>query len=405
MLQLDLKKRNVNVLFKDLLQREDLASDEKVKLLILRDLLRLNWKVSFEKEKIVIAPPKKYSKETIKKSMGFKRKEIIREHQDWIKEHLPLARKNLASGEEVLQSNIKPIIEICETQEQHNLFRMYRYYWSSAYSEYVGRRIKIIIRDGGLPNKPVIGIAALGSSIIHIPARDKWIGWDKTQRTKNLVYAMDAYVIGALPPYNHLLGGKLVSYILASDEIRKIFKKKYKDKTTIIDKKNANDLVCIFTTSLYGKSAQYDRIKYKENLLYIPIGETKGFGTLHLSTETLNAMLGFLRGKNKIVDHTFGAGPSWSMRVIRAAGDFIGFDSDYLLNHSFKRGIYAVPLASNFREFLKGEHKRPKYYKYTLDELVSFWKTRWFNQRIQNPEVIEKVKSFKPSDFKILIGS
>jgi len=41
-----------------------------------------------------------------------------------------------------------------------------------------------------------------------IPARDTWIGWDRKARTRNLVYTMDAYVLGALPPYNHILGGK-----------------------------------------------------------------------------------------------------------------------------------------------------------------------------------------------------
>ena len=314
---------------------------------------------------------------------------------------MEFARKNLANGTDVLRSSIQPEIEVFETQKQHDLFRIYRYYWSSAYSEYVGRRIKLIIRDGALPCKPVIGIAALGSSIIHIPARDNWIGWDKKQRTKNLVYAMDAYVIGALPPYNHLLGGKLVSYILASEEVLKIFRKKYKNKKTLIDKKIANDLACIFTTSLYGKSAQYDRIKYQDKLLYIPIGETKGFGTLHLSTETILAMLAYLRSKKISVNNRFGDGPSWSMRVIRTVGDLAGFDSVFLLNHSFKRQVYAIPLAINFKEFLNGKHKRLKYNKYSLEELVAFWKTRWLENRRKNPEVLDNVRKFQVKDFKI----
>lgn len=401
MLQLDLKKQKVTRLYKDLLQRDNVPNEERVKLLILRDLLRLNWKISFEKEKVIVAPPKKYDKETIRRSMAFKRNEIIKENSDWIKDHLIVARQNLANGKDVLESQIKPIIEVCETQKQHDLFRIYRYYWSSAYSEYVGRRIKLIIRDAGLPGKPVIGIAALGSSIIHIPARDNWVGWDKSQRTKNLIYAMDAYVIGALPPYNHLLGGKLISYLLASDEVLKIFRKKYKGRTTIINKRKANNLVCLFTTSLYGKSAQYDRMKYKDKLLYIPIGETKGFGTLHLSSETLNAMLTLLREKKISVGNKFGAGPSWSMRVIRTVGDIIGFDSNFLLNHSFKRGIYAVPLASNFREVLNGKNKRIKYNKYPLEELVSHWKERWLKGRKNNTEIMARVREFEVSDFKI----
>ncbi|MDD4901768.1 MAG: DUF4338 domain-containing protein [Patescibacteria group bacterium] len=403
MLQLDVKKKiNLDTLFEDLAQKDNLVLEEKVKLLILRDLLRLNWKIDFDKNKIVIAPPENYDKETVRLAMSHKRKESIGDNAEWIRNNIEFARNNLADGKDVLRSKIKPIIEVCESPRQHDLFRLYRYYWSSAHSEYVGRRIKLIIRDGGLPNKPVIGIAALGSPIIHIPDRDNWIGWDKNLRTKNLIYAMDAYVIGALPPYNYLLGGKLVSYVLASNEVRKIYKDKYKNKITLIDKKKASDLVCIFTTSLYGKSAQYNRVKYKSKLLYMPIGETRGFGTLHLSSETLDAMLELLFSKGIFVTNKFGDGPSWSMRVIRTVGDMLNFDSDFLLRHSFKRGIYVVRLASNFRNFLNGKDKKPKYYNYSLKNLVSFWKKRWFKNRKQNIDVIQKVEAFNKSDFNIL---
>lgn len=211
--------------------------EERVKLSIMHDLLRLDWKVEFSDGKVEVTPPEYYDKNIIRQSMGVKRSEIIRNNRTWIDAHIEYARDNLADGASVLQSKIRPVIEVCKKGSQHNLFRLFRYYWSSPYSEYVGRRIKLIIRDAALPNRPVIGIAALGSPIIHIPERDDYIGWDKKTRTNNLIYAMDAYVIGALPPYNHILGGKLVSYILASDEVRKIYRDKYKDRVTLISKR------------------------------------------------------------------------------------------------------------------------------------------------------------------------
>ena len=184
MLQLDLKRKgNIDLLFKDLEKKNTYTPRQKVERLILRDLLRLDWKISFGDNKIIVDPPKNYNKDIIRQSMSHRRKEYIDVHADWIEKNIEFARKNLANGEDVLKSKIKPVIEVCETPKQHDLFRMYRYYWSSAYSEYVGRRIKLIIRDAGLPNRPVIGIAALGSSIIHIPDRDNWVGWDKNQRT------------------------------------------------------------------------------------------------------------------------------------------------------------------------------------------------------------------------------
>lgn len=374
---------------------------QRVKLLILRDLINLDWDIKFSKKKIEVFPPEAYDKETIKQAMSVKREEIIKANRQWIDNKIEFARKNLANGYDVMCSEINPIIEVCETQKQKDLFRIFRYYWSSPYSDYVGRRIKILIRDRALPNKPVIGIAALGSPIIHIPERDEFIGWDKKTRTKNLIYTMDAFVIGALPPYNYLLGGKLISLLLASNEVRKMYHDKYKGKVTIIDKRVANSLVGIFTTSLYGKSSQYNRLKYQGNLLYNHIGHTKGYGTLHLSKETIQEMVKFLKSKNIDVNHRFGDGPSWVMRIIAAAGELVGFDSDFLLKHSFKRSIYFVPLAKNFREVLNDKIKRPKYYNYTKRELVNHWKKRWFENRKRNADVITNVLDFDPSDFII----
>ncbi|MCL4492707.1 MAG: DUF4338 domain-containing protein [Nitrospirae bacterium] len=372
---------------------------------IRRDLERLNWKFKLPTNKNAyptLVPPNTYDKETVKQSMAFKRDEIISKHQGWINKHIDIARKNLANGYEVLTSEIDPIIEVCKTEKQHSLFRILRYYWSSPYSEYVGRRIKLIIRDRALPNKPVIGIAALGSPIIHIPERDEWIGWDKNTRTKNLIYELHALVIGALPPYNYLLGGKLISFILASNEVRKIYRDKYRDQITYKEKRTVNKLIGIFTTSLYGNSSQYNRMKFNGELLYQPIGQTKGFGSLHLSDETIQLMIKFLKSRRIEVGHKFGDGPSWIMRVIRNAGDLLGFDSDFLLRHSFKRNIYFIPLAKNHKELLNGQTKKALFNNYSKKDLVDFWKKRWLLNRKKNADVIANVINFTPNDFTIL---
>ncbi len=382
----------------------DIPLDEQVVNSIRRDLERLNWKFKLPTTKKTypsLIPPEYYDKETIKKSMSFKRDEIIRKHRKWIDNNIEEARKNLAKGCDVINSKIIPAIEVCNTEKQHKLFRMLRYYWSSPYSEYVGRRIKLIIRDNALPTRPIIGIAALGSPIIHIPERDEFIGWDKKIRTSNLIYTLDAYVIGALPPYNYLLGGKLVSYILASNEVRDIYRKKYKGQITLAEKRVANKLVGIFTTSLYGNSSQYNRIKFAEELLYKPIGQTKGYGSLHLSEETIQLMIKFLKSKGIEVGHKFGDGPSWVMRVIRTAGDLLGFNSDFLLQHSFRRNIYFIPHAENYKEFLNNQAKQPIFYDYPMKELVEYWKKRWLTNRKKNPDVIASILDFDPADFII----
>jgi len=398
-----------NFIENEAIQRQDIIQfslegktpEQRIKLLILRDLNNLGWNVKFGSKKIEVIPPEKYDKYIIQQAMSIKRQEIIRNSKVWIDKHIDTARANLADGSQVMQSEIYPSIEVCETNKQKDLFRIFRYYWSSPYSDYVGRRIKFLFRDTALPNKPIIGIAALGSPIIHIPDRDKFIGWDRQTRTKNLIYTMDAYVIGALPPYNYLLGGKLISLLMASKEIRKIYEEKYKDKITIINKRSANSLVGIFTTSLYGQSSQYNRLVYRNNLLYQPIGQTKGYGTLHLSKETIQEMVRFLKSKNIYINHRFGDGPSWVMRVIATAGELVGFDSDFLLRHSFKRGILFLPLASNYKDFLNDKPVEPIYYDYTEEELIYHWKKRWLENRKKNEKVITNVLSFKSKNFFI----
>lgn len=377
------------------------SPEEKVRLLIVRDLLRLGWEMSFKANRVLFSPPASYDKQIIKDSMRIRREESLEKNAKWIDKHAHLAIKNLADGELVWNSKIIPVIEVCETQKQMDVFRFFRFYWSSPYSEYVGRRIKLLIRDRALPNKPLIGIAALGSSIVHIPDRDKWIGWDKETRTRNLIYTMDAYVLGALPPYNKLLGGKLISYLMASREIRYIYQRKYKGKITNISQRTANKLACIFTTSLYGQSSQYNRLKHNDNLLYIPIGRTKGYGSLHLTDETFNAMRDLLKDRNVLVTNKFGDGPSWRIRVIRSAADILGFDSDFLLKHSFQREIYAVPLAHNSKEFLTDDHRKLKYYDYSKKELIECWKERWLHNRKKSLEIQKSVYSFRTDDFSI----
>lgn len=192
-------------------------------------------------------------------------------------------------------------------------------------------------------------------------------------------------MIGALPPYNYLLGGKLISYLLASREVREIFEKKYKES-------KYNKLAGIFTTSLYGRSSQYNRIRFQDRLLYNPIGFTKGYGTLHFTNETFNAMNELLKSREILVSNRLGDGPSWSMRVIRSAGALLGFDANVLLKHSFRRKIYYVSLAKNSLNFLNGETRELQSYESGTKTLTDYWKRRWLSKRIANPKIVEEVK-------------
>lgn len=387
------------------LPEDEISIEERATLLLMRDLVRLGWRLrsnSHSKNSFEFAPPEIYDKTIVREAMAYARNEVLAQNSAWIEKHTKLARENLASGVDVLCSPISPRIEVCDTQKSRDIFRLFRYFWSSPYSEYVGRRIRLLVRDDGIAGSPVIGIAALGSSIIHIPDRDNWIGWDTPTRTERIIYMMDAYILGALPPYNDLLGGKLLSYILASNEVREIYRDKYANSTTIIKKRCASDLALIVTTSLYGqRSSQYNRLKFNDTLLYEPIGETAGYGTLHISNETFNALRSLLEKNGIHLSHDFGEGANWRMRVIRTACEAMGLSSETILKHSFKRGLFAVPLATNWKEFLNGNVEAPVYRDLPLTDLVDYWRTRWLQKRKQNELITQRVRDFTPKSFRV----
>jgi hypothetical protein len=372
---------------------------------ICNDLYGLNFKFSFEHGKFKFENSADFlNRDFIRNMMSYRRNELIFKNKDFINKNKKLFTENIADGGDCLKSHIKPSIEVCETQKQRDLFRLLRFTWSSPYSEYVGRRIKFIIRDMAIKYNPVIGIAAIGSSIIRIPERDRFIGWDAATKNKNLIYCMDLYVCGALPPYNYLLGGKLISYLMASKEIRKIFEEKYFNKITLINERKSSDLAAIFTTSLYGRSSQYNRIKYNDKLLYWKIGKTKGYGTFQFSPASNDLLKEYLIEKEKKVGYKFGDGPNYKFRFIKKALDLLnvyGFNSDLLLNHSIKRDIYYIPLASNSTDFLNGKAKKLHYYNYSADELVQYWRNRWFLNRKKNEGIKAEIKSFSPENFFI----
>lgn len=351
--------------------------------------------------------PRTEEKNKIRKSMLPRRLEIIKKHAKWILENEAFALEHFVNGEDIIPEKIKPFLEECTTKQQMTLWRYARYTGSIPYSEYVGRRLRFLIRDNSLPNRPIMGIAALGSSVMQLRDRDEWIGWydiEKREIKKDRIAAMmDLYVSISVPPYSNLLAGKLICYMMLSNEVRKAYKRKYAKKLTLIRGRKNTNLVLLSTTSLYGKkSSQYNRIKYDGKLAYIPVGETAGYGSLYVTDQQFQQMRDILVDAEIEVSHDFGKGANWRMRVIREYYDRVGYTgSTDVLNHGFKRGVFVAPLAENAKEYLLGKAKRPKYYDWPLESLITYWENRWLLPRAKNEEIIDAVRNFKKSSLMI----
>lgn len=83
-----------------------------------------------------------------------RRLELIRAAAPWIRSHEESLLTCFADGASLDLERIRPVLEVCETPEQIALWRYVRFLGTIPYSDYVGRRIRFLVRDAGQPNRP-----------------------------------------------------------------------------------------------------------------------------------------------------------------------------------------------------------------------------------------------------------
>ena len=67
--------------------------------------------------------------------------------------------------------------------------------------------------------------------------------------------------------------------------------------------------------------------------------------------------------------HQFGDGPNWRIRVARIGLQSLGLNPNEVLRHGIRREVYAMPIATNAREFLAGRDEEPVFDSKTVDEI------------------------------------
>lgn len=585
-----------------------IASDEELKLLVskslLLDLADQGWVIQAEDEGLSIVPPtgsngdRMAEKERIRQAQLVERDAHLSRRQtqefvafmeqrrltkgDWhsiyslMRDGRELAselrsyaaNREIAGHSEGLEAIISPYLQfaepgmICEHTglDLGDIWRYFRLTWVNAPKSVPGRSMMILVRDAAAPNHPVIGIAALGNSVVQQKQRDEWIGWDSgtfaqgladkpstkhgkwllqsleshlegiylsdlisdgiitRRRLKNPdeeclerlnaegatarkrhelnpkpsqhkrftgdwpaeartdlfrakrcealsrllsirmafqeaglvtgargevagaceskafraavgqlirinkaehvgINMMDITVCGAIAPYNHLLGGKLVCNLMFSPEVVQAYRERYAGQESLIASSMKGEavrrmpsLVLLATTSLYGVGAsQYNRIKIpldafggdpRESLRFEELGLSQGYGSFHISLKTsqlMDILVARREGGGRKVNRIFGEGVNPRMRMIRQAMDLLSLPSGALLTHGNQRVIYGIPLARNFREVLLGFGERPSYYLPLsrglegTEALASYWRMRWLAPRLSRPGILEAV--------------
>lgn len=363
-----------------------ILSKKKLRKKIFKELLEQGFKVNPHLK------PKRNAKDTYKKIHKKKRLEKLRVHKKSLLKNINLVKKYFISDGEFNPSKINlEIREVKPNSEDSKLFFWWNLtWWSLPYDKPIGRQMKFIIWDKG-HNAP-FGLIGLQSPPLRSKIRDEYLGLDKDNVDYWINQSLYGQRIGALPPYNSLLGGKMVTLALTSNEVRKAYKNKYsKGKTLLSKRKLPSDLLFITTTSAYGKSPIYERIKYchKDKMINVSdfLGFTSGAGTFHISEEMYIELLKFLESKDYNVERGYGTGPSRKLKLINRSFELLDMPS--FTYHNIKRGFYFFPLTKNIHKIIQKGNK-PQWYSRPFKKTAEYWKERWCIPRSERTDEWKK---------------
>jgi len=322
-------------------------------------------------------------KDSVRQLHRIQRDERVRSSNRLLTEFLSEALPYFADGSEINPAKIKlSLIRVEADTFESNLFRTASLTWSVPVSNGYGRRLRYLVWDEG--HDRLAGIFALGDPVFNLSVRDNLIGWTASDRSSRLVNILDAYVLGAVPPYNMLLGGKAIACLVRSRNVYDDFARTYGSTTGIIsgEDKHAR-LLAITTSSSMGRSSLYNRLKLDGVSYYNPIGYTVGWGHFHITDDLFTQMREYLRlSDHPYADHhRYGQGPNWRLRTIRAALGQLGINES-VLRHGIQREVFFCPLANNAKKILATGKGRPDLSTLrTVDEISELARVRWIEPR------------------------
>jgi hypothetical protein len=307
-----------------------------------------------------------------------------------------------AHGTEVDPPRMRPVLkEVVAGSEDELLFRYARLHWSIPVSSGYGRRLRFMVFDDH--TRKLVGLIGLGDPVFRLGPRDSWIGWTVANRKERLRYVMDAFVLGAVPPYSHLLGGKLVAMLVASSEVSCAFARKYGGRTSLIGRRPFDGrLAMVTTTSALGRSSLYNRLSFGDRKLFVRTGFTSGSGEFQFSNGVYHDLTDFARQYCVPAAKHARWGGGWRSRreLVRAVLPMLGLSRE-LVYHGVEREVFVVPLAENARDFLCGREGGLSQYRMSAEELFAWFRERWLLPRARRDL---RYRDFDPNTLRIWSG-
>ncbi len=324
---------------------------------------------------------------------------MIDRSEEGLRRHEARLLTRVANGSDIDVSAIQPrLVRVRAGSEEERLFRYLRLHWSIPVSSGYGRRLRFLIVDHH--NDKVIGLIGLGDPIYGLGPRDAWIGWSREQKKRRLQCVMDAFALGAIPPYSDLLCGKLAAMLVASDELRNAFYRKYGGHSSRISGDDLDGrLAMITTTSALGRSSIYNRVRFRGEAVFVSVGFTKGSGEFHFS----NGLYGDLsKYANRWCISTgkhekWGTGFRNRREMIRRCLAKIGLSRE-LVYHGVQREIFVIPTADNSAAFLRGQDNRLFWKTAPVAELFAAFRDRWLLPRAKRDD---RYRSFDRESYRL----
>lgn len=323
-----------------------------------------------------------------KRNNDIKKEDLTKEKRKLFKEsdeyyHSMIFNPNDYSDIEKLQIELVRVKSSNRVSDKKllDIWRYYRIYQSNIkgitnsnkFIQSCGRNLKYLVKDKN--SDKYIGILELSNDTLFIKDRDIYIGWDKeTCKKKINKNILNISCCIPLQPFGYNFnGGKLLASLAFSDVIKNDYYSQYKDH-----------LACIVTTSIYGKSIQYENLK---NLKLI--GYTKGTGASHIPESLYERGMDLLREMGTL--KTF----SSMDKIRRLKRLFIVLNiSENILEHGNKRGYYLGFTSSNSKEFLNENQSVLNYSNIdSIENITNEWKNKWALKRYQKLKESNLIKN------------
>ena len=207
-----------------------------------------------------------------------------------------------------------------------------------------GRFLRFVLEDE--ITGQLLGFSSLGSDVVSIGCRDRYIGWTSEQRLSGMLNhtSICTTIVATQPLGYNFLGGKLMASMMVTPLIRETWKREY-----------GETLVGLTTTSLYGDGSMYNSIPWWKS-----IGETMGKIPIKPTDDHYKVWHDIIKEKypEKYQDLLWNkdgvVATGVKQKILNIIFTEVGVKiSQYL--HGFSRGVYFAPLYDNTKEYLRQE--------------------------------------------------